>query len=62
MSAFALAYAHPRQQVPATPFAYDPDRQLNVLADGTPAATSAPVLIATGSTASTAGSKTSWDD
>lgn len=62
MSAFALHYARPRQQAPITPFTYDPDQQLNLCSDGAPAATNVPVLIATASTTSTAGSSTNWDD
>ncbi|MEU9112347.1 putative ATP-grasp-modified RiPP [Streptomyces sp. NPDC048483] len=63
MQPFALSYARPVVQSPSTtPYAYDPTRQLNVLPDGRPASCSRAVLLATGSTASTAGSKTHFDD
>ncbi|AQY20581.1 hypothetical protein T261_07871 [Streptomyces lydicus] len=46
----------------ATPYTYDATRQLNVLPDGRAATSSRAVLLATGTTASTAGSKTHFDD
>ena len=59
---FALRYARPAVKDPAVPYAYDPDRQLNVLPDGTPAAEDREVLRTLGTTTSTAGSKTHFDD
>jgi putative ATP-grasp target RiPP len=63
MRPFALSYARPVvQPSSSTPYAYDATRQLNVLPDGRPATSSRAVLLATGTTASTAGSKTHFDD
>lgn len=44
------------------PYTYDPERQLNVMADGSIAAADGPLMLILGSTTSTAGSKTHWDD
>ncbi|MCZ4125553.1 hypothetical protein [Streptomyces sp. H39-S7] len=63
MRAFALIHARP-----ATPdtfpilYTYNCAQQLNVLADGRPVISDPAMLLATGSTASTAGSKTHFDD
>ncbi|MEU9121136.1 putative ATP-grasp-modified RiPP [Streptomyces sp. NPDC048506] len=63
MRPFALSYARPTVKSAATtPYTYDATRQLNVLSDGRPATSSRAVLLATGTTASTAGSKTHFDD
>lgn len=63
MRPFALGYARPVvRSVVVAPYVYDAARQLNVLPDGRPAACSRAVLLATGTTASTAGSKTHFDD
>ncbi|AOP48111.1 MULTISPECIES: putative ATP-grasp-modified RiPP [Streptomyces] len=63
MRPFALSYARPAvKSSAATPYTYDATRQLNVLPDGRPATSSRAVLLATGTTASTAGSKTHFDD
>lgn len=59
---FALRYARPAAPAPGVPYVYDPDLQLNVLPDGTPAAEDHEVLRALGTTTSTAGSKTHFDD
>lgn len=59
---FALGFAQPRQAEPTLLYAFDPARQLNVLADGTLAADNPTVLQAGGTTTSTAGSKTHFDD
>ncbi|WP_331764770.1 putative ATP-grasp-modified RiPP [Streptomyces sp. NBC_01238] len=59
---FALQYATPRLPEPATPYTFDPARQMNVCPDGTLAATNYPVLLSTASTTSTAGSATHNDD
>lgn len=44
------------------PYTYDADRQLNLLEDGTPAAADGPLMLKLGTTTSTAGSKTHFDD
>jgi putative ATP-grasp target RiPP len=44
------------------PYVYDPELQLNVLPDGTPAAAHPDILRRVGTTTSTAGSKTHFDD
>ncbi|GGN45429.1 putative ATP-grasp-modified RiPP [Streptomyces sioyaensis] len=63
MRPFALSYARPAvKSATSTPYSYDATRQLNVLPDGRPATCSRAVLLATGTTASTAGSKTHFDD
>ncbi|MDF3287865.1 MULTISPECIES: putative ATP-grasp-modified RiPP [Streptomyces] len=62
MQPFALTYARRPIPEPETSFAYDPEQQLNVLADGTPAVRRPKVLLEAGSTTSTAGSKTHFDD
>ncbi|QHC24686.1 putative ATP-grasp-modified RiPP [Streptomyces sp. GS7] len=63
MRPFALSYARPAVKPEAvTPYTYDATRQLNVLPDGRPATSSRLVLLATSTTASTAGSKTHFDD
>jgi putative ATP-grasp target RiPP len=59
---FALGFAQPRQAAPVAPFTYDKRQQLNVLADGSPAADNHAVLMSTAATSSTAGSKTHNDD
>jgi putative ATP-grasp target RiPP len=60
---FALNYTRPVTHPPAVvPYVYDSDLQLNVLPDGRPAIRDREVLIAVGSTVSTAGSKTHFDD
>jgi putative ATP-grasp target RiPP len=45
-----------------TPYQFDPARQLNVLADGRPAVSDPDLLLAVGTTTSTAGSATHFDD
>ncbi|UQA97032.1 putative ATP-grasp-modified RiPP [Streptomyces halobius] len=64
MRPFALSFARPVAQTSSStvPYTYDATRQLNVLPDGRPATSSRAVLLATGSTTSTAGSKTHFDD
>lgn len=60
---FGLAFARPAApEPPAPPYAYDSARQLNVLPDGRPAAEDRAVLLSAGTTTSTAGSKTHFDD
>lgn len=59
---FALRHAQPAAPDPDVPYTYDPDQQLNVMADGTPAAGDPETLRALGTTTSTAGSKTHFDD
>ncbi|MEU9387958.1 putative ATP-grasp-modified RiPP [Streptomyces sp. NPDC048279] len=63
MQPFALNYAQPAVQLDVTtPYAYDSGLQLNVLLDGRIAATDHAMLRALGTTTSTAGSKTHFDD
>lgn len=60
---FALQYARPAQPEPEIPgTTYDPARQVNVLTDGTPACHDHDLMAASGTTTSTAGSKTHFDD
>jgi putative ATP-grasp target RiPP len=59
---FALRHARPAADEPAVPYSYDPDLQLNLMSDGTPAAEHPAVLRELGTTTSTAGSKTHFDD
>lgn len=63
MRPFTLNYARPRG-LPAvvTPYRFDPSRQLNVLPDGRPAVSDRELLLAAGTTTSTAGSQTHFDD
>lgn len=63
MRPFTLRYTVP-QEPRERPVAYrfDASRQLNVLPDGRPAVTDREVLRASGTTASTAGSQTHFDD
>ncbi|MFF7857222.1 putative ATP-grasp-modified RiPP [Streptomyces sp. NPDC007904] len=63
MQPFALNYARPAAElVAATPYAYDSGLQLNVLVDGRIAARDHALLREVGTTTSTAGSKTHFDD
>ncbi|MFI8351204.1 putative ATP-grasp-modified RiPP [Streptomyces sp. NPDC085596] len=63
MQPFTLNYARPAGQLDVTaPYSYDSALQLNVLPDGRIAATDHAVLLALGTTTSTAGSKTHFDD
>ncbi|MEU4154107.1 putative ATP-grasp-modified RiPP [Streptomyces sp. NPDC026659] len=63
MQPFTLNYARPAVQLDAiTPYVYDAGLQLNVLPDGRIAATDHATLHALGTTTSTAGSKTHFDD
>jgi len=63
MRPFALNYARPIEELDvSTPYSYDSGLQLNVLADGRIAARDDAVLREWGSTTSTAGSKTHFDD
>lgn len=59
---FALRYAQQPAPDPATPYTYDPELQLNILPDGTPVAERSDILRQVGTTTSTAGSKTHFDD
>ncbi len=59
---FVLRHARPASPDPDVPYTYDPERQVNVMPDGTPAAEHPDVLRALGTTTSTAGSKTHFDD
>ncbi|GAA2521110.1 MULTISPECIES: putative ATP-grasp-modified RiPP [Streptomyces] len=63
MRPFTLNYAFPRSRpTVVTPYRFDASRQLNVLPDGRPAVSDPDLLLAAGTTASTAGSKTHFDD
>ncbi|MBV9026793.1 MAG: putative ATP-grasp-modified RiPP [Streptomycetaceae bacterium] len=62
MQPFALTYAQPPIPEPETPYAYDPEQQVNLLADGSVAVRNRALLLACGATTSTAGSKTHFDD
>ncbi|MET8982441.1 putative ATP-grasp-modified RiPP [Streptomyces sp. NPDC004539] len=63
MQPFALNYARPAaESATTTPYAYDPGMQLNVLSDGRIAAADLNLLRELGTTTSTAGSKTHFDD
>ncbi|NYV78806.1 putative ATP-grasp-modified RiPP [Streptomyces sp. UH6] len=65
MRMFALDYARPAEDplvTHAPPYRYDPLLQVNVLDDGRPAAHDRALLRELGSTTSTAGSKTHFDD
>jgi putative ATP-grasp target RiPP len=59
---FALGFAQARQAAPVASYAYDPRQQVNVVPDGRRAADDHIVLMGTGATTSTAGSKTHNDD
>ncbi|MBQ0826325.1 putative ATP-grasp-modified RiPP [Streptomyces tagetis] len=63
MQPFALNYARPAVESDATtPYVYDCGLQLNVLRDGRVAARDHSLLRELGTTVSTAGSKTHFDD
>ncbi|MET7383741.1 putative ATP-grasp-modified RiPP [Streptomyces sp. NPDC005385] len=63
MRPFTLNYALPSGQSAAIPpYHFDAALQLNVLSDGRPAVTDRALLLATGTTTSTAGSQTHFDD
>ncbi|MGW2564248.1 putative ATP-grasp-modified RiPP [Streptomyces sp. NPDC001514] len=64
MKQFLWRYATVAEQEPVTdaPFEYDDVLQLNVLADGRLAAKDKDLMLRLGSTASTAGSATHFDD
>ncbi|MFB8247219.1 putative ATP-grasp-modified RiPP [Streptomyces sp. NPDC001046] len=63
MGPFLLAYAQDVRLFEDLPaYTYDPTLQLNVLADGTFVVDDLELLRVTGTTTSTAGSKTHFDD
>jgi putative ATP-grasp target RiPP len=63
MQPFALNYARPAAELEVTtPYAYDSGLQLNVLGDGRIAASDHALIRELGTTTSTAGSKTHFDD
>ncbi|MFC9678226.1 putative ATP-grasp-modified RiPP [Streptomyces sp. NPDC056948] len=63
MRPFTLNYAFPSAlPAVATPYRFDESRQLNVLPDGSAAVSDPDLLLAAGTTVSTAGSKTHFDD
>ena len=60
---FTLNYALPRAlPTVVTPYRFDESLQLNVLPDGRPAVSDPDLLLAAGTTTSTAGSQTHFDD
>ncbi|MFJ5262312.1 putative ATP-grasp-modified RiPP [Streptomyces sp. NPDC088387] len=63
MQPFTLNYARPAAKLDVTtPYAYDSGLQLNVTRDGRIAASDLALLRELGTTTSTAGSKTHFDD
>ncbi|MFF6999918.1 putative ATP-grasp-modified RiPP [Streptomyces sp. NPDC008313] len=63
MRPFALNYARPTGHPdPVVPYTFDAALQLNVLDDGRPAVSDHALLLAVGTTTSTAGSQTHFDD
>ncbi|MFF9804352.1 putative ATP-grasp-modified RiPP [Streptomyces coeruleorubidus] len=63
MRPFTLNYAFPRSlPTVVTPYRFDESLQVNVLPDGRPAVSDPDLLLTVGTTASTAGSKTHFDD
>ncbi|MFJ6631977.1 putative ATP-grasp-modified RiPP [Streptomyces sp. NPDC091376] len=63
MRPFVLNYVLPAESpVVTVPYAYDSALQLNVLPDGRPAIADRELILAVGTTTSTAGSKTHFDD
>ncbi|WP_369229835.1 putative ATP-grasp-modified RiPP [Streptomyces sp. R21] len=63
MRPFTLNYALPQgQSAVPVPYHYDVSLQLNVLSDGRPAVSDRALLMAAGTTTSTAGSQTHFDD
>ncbi|GHH11087.1 putative ATP-grasp-modified RiPP [Streptomyces lanatus] len=63
MQPFTLKYALPRGiSAAVTPYHFDPARQLNMLPNGRPAVSDPDLLLAVGTTTSTAGSATHFDD
>lgn len=59
---FALTLARPCPPGEPVAFTYAVGQQLNVMVDGSPAVLSPSIMMATGPTSSTAGSKTHQDD
>ena len=63
MRPFTLNYTLPQRRQPVVmPYRFDASRQLNVLPDGRPAVSHPDLLLAAGTTTSTAGSQTHFDD
>ncbi|WP_189785473.1 putative ATP-grasp-modified RiPP [Streptomyces capitiformicae] len=63
MRPFTLNYARPRAlPTVVTPYRFDESLQLNVLPDGRLAVSDPDLLLAAGTTTSTAGSQTHFDD
>ncbi|MET7378596.1 putative ATP-grasp-modified RiPP [Streptomyces sp. NPDC005526] len=63
MRPFTLNYALPKAfPTSMTPYRFDESRQLNVLPDGRAAVSDPDLLLAIGTTTSTAGSQTHFDD
>lgn len=63
MRPFTLNYVQPRTlPIMVEPYSFDASSQLNVLGDGRPAVADRDLLLAVGTTTSTAGSQTHFDD
>jgi putative ATP-grasp target RiPP len=63
MRPFTLNYVLPRElPTVVMPYRFNESRQLNLLPDGRPAVTDPALLLAAGTTTSTAGSQTHFDD
>lgn len=63
MRPFTLNYVRPRAlPLVVEPYSFDASLQLNVLGDGRPAVADRDLLLAVGTTTSTAGSQTHFDD
>ncbi|WP_128379739.1 putative ATP-grasp-modified RiPP [Streptomyces cavernae] len=63
MRPFTLNYTLPKALPPVVmSYSFDESRQLNVLPDGRPAVSDPELLLMVGTTTSTAGSQTHFDD
>lgn len=63
MKPFALQFTQPAKEVGENvPYTYDPIKQMNVMPDGTDAVADLELMKELGTTTSTAGSKTHFDD
>jgi putative ATP-grasp target RiPP len=63
MKPFALQYTQEAKEVGENvPYTYDPEKQMNVMPDGSLAVSDIPLMRELGTTTSTAGSKTHFDD
>lgn len=63
MKPFALQFATEAKVIGENvPYTYDPEKQMNVMPDGTEAVADLELMKELGTTTSTAGSKTHFDD